>query len=96
MSTLNDWAFLYPNIVKSVPWLKDEVETNGTNPLLTMLRGNDRIRQDDAEYRNHELEQLDSDLAELEGIPGVSRVILKMRNDTEFFDERAVLWFGAK
>jgi len=92
----NNWPLLYPNIVKFITWLKDEVEKDGTHPLLIMLRGSDRIRQGDAEYRNHELAQLDSDLAELEGTPGISRVIMKMRNDTEFFDERSVLWFGAK
>jgi hypothetical protein len=83
-------------MIKSVTWLEGEVENNGTNPLLSILRMSSRIRQSDPEYRNHELEELDSDLAELEGTPGISRVIMKMRNDTEFFDERAVLWFGAK
>lgn len=61
-----DWTSLYSKVVKSIPWLRDEFDNNETNPLVTMLRGSDRIRRDDADYRNYDLAQLDCDLAELQ------------------------------
>lgn len=67
-----------------------------THPLVFMLRVSERIRESDNEYRNPDLSELESDLEELKGTSGISRVISKMRNPSEFFDERASLWFAAK
>ena len=53
-------------------------------------------RDTDPSYQNPDLVDLDNDLAESAGTPGLSKLALSMNDKNGYFDHRACLWFAAK
>src|SRR5437879_165417 len=85
-----------PNIIKLFPWLQVELSKGGDHPLARIIRFSDLVGGTDPSYQNPDLVDLDSDLAELSGTPGLSKLVLSMNDKNSYFDHRACLWFGAK
>lgn len=85
-----------PHIVGSFNWLQAALDKNSDHPLATIIRLTEIIWKSDPSYRNPDLADLDVDLAEVEGTPGLSSVTSNMSVAANYFDHRASIWFAAK
>lgn len=96
MSEVLETLRYLPNTIKLFPWLRVELSRGGDHPLASIIRFSDVTGGGDSSYQNTDLVDLDNDLAELMGTPGLSKLALSMKDKDSYFDHRACLWFAAK